>query len=382
MTVSYSPECLEVLGALSERRNVLISGPPASGKSRLLAEVALAFEAKSSAPTPSSGPVLVPGAAVPIPATPAAFSVGPELQKVLPSVARSDRRVFRTVFHQNSKYREFVTGLSPSLSTVGAFEVTNGILYRASEHAKTAKGASLLIIDEINRGPAVQVFGGAIVAIEPEKRLGADGGAQYGTQYFELLDPASGEMIEYAFPHHLYILGAMNQADVSVEPLDVAFLRRWAPYALGPNEAVLRAYFGLTPNARALPNAPKNVQDVYEAVVQAWAKINGRIALGRASEFQIGHGVVMAPSGTAPSELGEALALVTRSWNAIRAHLDEVFFGDMRGLAVALNATAQSAEHPYTLQETFFGDEPKQQLSGPASVNRNNVYAVLTAVAE
>jgi 5-methylcytosine-specific restriction protein B len=308
--------------------------------------------------------------------------MNPELQKVLPSAGRIDRKVFRTVFHQNSKYREFLTGLSPSLSKVGAFEVTKGILYRASEHARTTTGASLLIIDEINRGPAVQVFGGAIVAIEPEKRLGADGSAQYGTQYFELLDPASGEMIEYAFPHHLYILGAMNQADVSVEPLDVAFLRRWTPYALGPDEAALRTYFGLTPEARPVPNSPTNAQDVYEAVVQAWVKVNGRIALGRAREFQIGHGVVMAPSGTAPSDLQEALALVTRSWNSIRAHLDEVFFGDMRGLAVALNATGQSAQHPYNLQEVFFGDEPKQQLTGPSCVTPDNVFAVLAAVAE
>ncbi|MEP2828219.1 MULTISPECIES: AAA family ATPase [Alphaproteobacteria] len=382
MTVNFSSECLEVLRALSERRNVLISGPPASGKSRLLAEVALAFEAKFAAPTPSSGPVLVPGAAVPIPDTPPTSSIDPELQKALPSGTRSDRKVFRTVFHQNSKYREFLTGLAPSLSKPGAFEVTNGILFRASEHAKTAKGVSLLIIDEINRGPAVQVFGGAIVAIEPEKRLGADGSAQYGTQYFELLDPTSGQMIEYAFPHHLYILGAMNQADVSVEPLDVAFLRRWAPYSLGPDEAVLRTYFGLTPQTQPMPSSPVNAQDVYEAVVQAWAKVNGRIALGRVREFQIGHGIVMAPSGTAPTDLHEALALATRSWNAIRAHLDEVFFGDMRGLAVALNATGQTAQHPYNLQEVFFGDEPKQQLTGPAYVTPDNVFAILAAVAE
>lgn len=250
------------------------------------------------------------------------------------------------------------------------------------EHARTTTGASLLIIDEINRGPAVQVFGGAIVAIEPEKRLGTDGSPQHGTQYFELLDPASGEMIEYAFPHHLYILAALNQADVSVEPLDVAFLRRWTAYPLGPDEAVLRTYFGLSPEARLVPNSPANAQDVYEAVVQAWAKVNDRIALGRAREFQIGHGVVMGPSGTAPSDLEGALALVVRSWSAIRTHLDEVFFGDMRGLAVALNAAGQSAKHPYSLQEVFFGDEPKQQLAGPARVTADNVFAVLAAVAE
>jgi 5-methylcytosine-specific restriction protein B len=378
---AFSPECLEVLSALTERRNVLISGPPAAGKSRLLNEVAKAFEAKFGAPSPAKAPVLDPGASVPIPAKPPAPALDAALQSVLPSPGRTDRKVFRTVFHQNSKYREFLTGLAPSIKQVGGFGITQGILYRASEHARSATGASLLIIDEINRGPAVQVFGGAIVAIEAEKRLGPDGSAQEATQYFELLDPASGAMVEYAFPHHLYILGAMNQADVSVEPLDVAFLRRWAPYALQPSEPILRSYFGLPAKPQALPPAPASAGDVYEALVQAWAKINAGIALGRAPEFQVGHGAVMTPAGTAPAALDDALALAARSWNIVRAHLDEVFFGDMRGLAVVLNATGQVASHPYLLEDAFFGDEPKQSLKGPTVVVPANVYAILSAVA-
>jgi 5-methylcytosine-specific restriction protein B len=380
MTAGFSNECIEVLRALAERRNVLISGPPASGKSRLLTEVARAFVPDNRAPPASSAPVLRPESPVPIPAGPAT-NIDPELRNVLPSPGHADRKVFRTVFHQNSKYREFMTGLAPSLKQIGGFEVTTGTLYRASEHARRPQGASLLIIDEINRGPAVQVFGGAIVAIEPEKRLAPDGSSQQATQYFELLDPASGALVEYAFPHHLYILAAMNQADVSVEPLDVAFLRRWAPYTLSPNETVLRNYFGLPAHSQALPVNPGSAKDVYEALVQAWAKINARIALGRSREFQIGHGAVMTPSGTAPTDLDQALVLAVLSWNVVRAHLNEVFFGDLRGLAVALNATGQTAQHPYHLQEMFFGDEPKQELCGPEFVSPGQIYKILSAVA-
>lgn len=378
---AFSPECLEVLSALTERRNVLISGPPAAGKSRLLNEVAKAFEAKFTTSMPTKAPVLDPSASVPIPAKAPTPALDPTLQSALPSPGRTDRKVFRTVFHQNSKYRDFLTGLTPSLKQVGGFEIAQGILYRASEHARSATGASLLIIDEINRGPAVQVFGGAIVAIEGEKRLGPDGSLQEATQYFELLDPASGTMVEYAFPHHLYILGAMNQADVSVEPLDVAFLRRWAPYALQPSEPILRAYFGLPAKPQPLPSTPSSAMDVYEALVQAWAKVNAGIALGRTLEFQVGHGAVMTPAGTAPASLDDALALAARSWNIVRAHLDEVFFGDIRGLAVVLSATGQVANHPYLLEDAFFGDEPKQYLKGPARSVPANVYAILSAVA-
>lgn len=89
----------------------------------------------------------------------------------------------------------------------------------------------------------------------------------------------------------------------------------------------------------------------------------------------------MTPAGTAPAGLDDALALAARSWNIVRAHLDEVFFGDMRGLAVVLNATGQVASHPYLLEDAFFGDEPKQSLRGPTAVVPANVYAVLSAVA-
>ncbi|MFW8194369.1 ATPase, partial [Klebsiella pneumoniae] len=84
-----------------------------------------------------------------------------------------------------------------------------------------------------------------------------DGAPRTETQFFEILDPISGNVIEYALPHDLYILAAMNQADASVEPLDVAFLRRWEPLRLEPDESILRAYYGLgTKNIDALPDLP------------------------------------------------------------------------------------------------------------------------------
>src|SRR5712664_3923723 len=99
----FSSEAIAILGLLKNRHNVLISGPPATGKSRLLNEVARAFA--DSAP---KGPVHVPGASIAIPKTP---PITAPLNVVLPSGERTNRKVFRTVFHQNSKYRDFVTGL-------------------------------------------------------------------------------------------------------------------------------------------------------------------------------------------------------------------------------------------------------------------------------
>lgn len=120
----------------------------------------------------------------------------------------------------------------PVLGATGGYCVNAGILYRANEFAKQENSAALLIIDEINRGPAIEVFGGSIVAIESDKRLNEDNTPNVATQFFEIINPVDGQMMEYAFSPNLYILAAMNQADASVAPLDVAFMRRWQSYSL------------------------------------------------------------------------------------------------------------------------------------------------------
>ena len=111
---------------------------------------------------------------------------------------------------------------------------------------------------------------------------------------------ADGQLIPYAIPEDLYVLAAMNQADASVEPLDVAFLRRWDSFVLEPDEAILRLRFGLDGSkalAGALPDTPNDPKQILEASVRAWKKINRRISLGRGPEFQVGHGVLMQGFG-------------------------------------------------------------------------------------
>ncbi|NHO43196.1 AAA domain-containing protein [Acetobacter fabarum] len=375
-----SEDSKQALKLLARSRNVLVSGPPGTGKSKLLAEVALAFETAFGL-TPAGGPPQHnPVGGIPIP--PAAGGT----VKDIPAPTKMDRRVFRTVFHQNSKYRDFVSGITPAVNkTAGGpdFTIVRGTLYRASEHAKTPNGAALLIIDEINRGPAVQVFGGAIVAIESDKRLSPDGAKRAETQFFEMLDPNTGDVIEYALPHDLYILAAMNQADASVEPLDVAFLRRWEPMRLEPDEAVLRTFYGLgAKGASPLPEVPATVNDAFEASVRALVTVNAQIALGRGPEFQIGHGVLM--SDVKPQTLGltNALGTLCVGWAKVRAHVEEVFFGDTRGIAAALNALDGPACNPFKLTETTFADDLRFRLEGPTNFSEDNIYAALRAFAQ
>ena len=366
-------EAGDVLALLAERRNVLLAGPPGTGKSRLLGEVAALFGSQIE----ESSPKYRAGASVPIPAVNRAGLPGAIGQA-------ANRQVFRSVLHQSSNYREFLTGMMPDAregATPGKFRITEGVLYKASEHARCAGHAALVIIDEINRGPAVQVFGGSIVAMEGDKRLGPGGERMSSTQYFELLNPRTGDLIEYAFPESLYLLAAMNQADVSVEPLDVAFLRRWAPVALEPSSAVLRKHFGIDGgDAGDLPESPSSKEHALHAAVGAFEAANKRIALGRGAEFRIGHGMLMVPGGM-PSDLEGVLRKLASAWALLKRHIDEVFFGDVRGAAIVLNAGLGIEGNPYVLKETSFGDSPKAEIEGPLTIDPGEIYGLMRALA-
>lgn len=386
MAVESSPHREVVLEMLAQSRNVLISGPPGTGKSRLLAEVALAFERGIPARTDSSPPRHDLSALVPIPAR--VVVAGQAEGNVVPSPTKPSRRVFRTAFHQASKNRDFITGILPSVnvaSAVATFRVVEGTLYRASEHAKRSDGAALLIIDEINRGPAVEIFGGSIVGIESSKRLLSDGTQGAETQFFEIIDPSTGNMVEYALPSDLYILAAMNQADASVEPLDVAFLRRWAPFRLAPNYAALRHYYGLPAgqeSASPLPEEPSSIADLLEASVRALDSINRKISLGRGGEFQIGHGILMRDNTFPSNSMTESKKALCSGWERIRAHVDEVFFGDVRGSAAVLNALDGPDFNPFRLVEKTFADELRFMVDGPSAFTHENIYSALRAFAE
>lgn len=102
-------DCKQALKLLARSRNVLVSGAPGTGKSKLLAEVALAFETAFGLAPAGGAPKLNPMGGIPIP--PAAGAV-----KDIPAPTKMDRKVFRTVFHQNSKYRDFVSGITPAVN--------------------------------------------------------------------------------------------------------------------------------------------------------------------------------------------------------------------------------------------------------------------------
>lgn len=361
------PDVRAVLQALATRKNVIISGPPGTGKSRLLNQVRDLFEWHDSKMGAD------PDGDIPLP------EERGEIPNWFPSAhCTADRQTFATVFDQNTKYRDFMRGLVPKVGVAGVFEVTKGTLYRASIHALEEGNAALVIVDEINRGPAVAAFGSALVGLEADKRLGPIGERLPTTQQFELLGDG-GELDTFALPADLYVLAAMNEADTSVEPLDVAFLRRFAPYRLEPQPAVLREHFHLPANAGELKSEPGVPEDFYEALAQAWNALNQQVLLARGAAYQLGHGALMhrpAPNGS----LKAAQDYASEAWATLRAHLDEVFFGDTRAMIDVLRVEDEAS--PYDLEEDTFAGQSVNRIIGPLRPNATELYKLLSIIAK
>lgn len=363
-----SNEALAVLAALKERGNVLLTGAPSCGKTHLMQEVIQAF---MQTPALTAAPPRAVSSRIPLPP-----QAQPD-QQGMPSPLRSDRQVFTIAFSANTKPRHFTSALVPSVDATGGagFKVAKGVLVQANA-AAVGGAASLLVIDELNRGPAVSLFGDAIVSIEPDKRLGDDDRPTAHSWPMQVLND-QGQSEPQHLSRHLYILAAMNEADASIEPIDVAFLRRFRRIPVLPRPEVARAALGAVGAASTLPGTPTAPGEVAEAAIRAWAKVNERISIGRAAEYQLGHGVFLSPPQP-PQDVEAALQRAVGWWEQIYTHVREVFFGDAVGLGIAINAG--DAATGYRLEDVPYGLDQKERIIEP-TVNAQTIYALLNRVA-
>lgn len=357
----------EVASQLIAHKNVLLMGPPASGKSTLMNKVAEYFTAKGE---PDYVPKHFPDDPVPI-RNGSAGNGNPFLKN-------KKCRVFRTTFHQNYKNRDFISGIIPSFNGTNLYDVVPGILYEANEYAKQSNCIALLIIDEINRGPAVEIFGGSLVAIEPDKRLSENGEVLPTTQFFSIISPVAetkGKMIEYALSPNLYILAAMNQADTSIASLDVAFLRRWFSVRVEPDYDLLYRTFGIDRDGN-LPDVPQDPKDVYRAAFMALEKLNELVTAGIGAEYQIGHGVLYGMPRN-PRDIAEASVAVFDVWNTMFSQLEELFFKQTSDLAFVLNSSSDSS--PFHLETKDFNGRQVFVLESD-QVSPENIYDVFRSI--
>ena len=171
-----------ILGALRQKKNLILQGPPGTGKTFMARRLAWCL------------------------------------------IGRKDSSPIEMVqFHQSYAYEDFVQGYRPT--ETGGFTLQNGVFYEFCQKAKADSDTPyVFIIDEINRGNMSRIFGELLMLIEADKRK-----KEYAAS---LTYSKHGE--RFFVPSNVYVLGMMNTADRSLAVVDYALRRRFAFEDLRP----------------------------------------------------------------------------------------------------------------------------------------------------
>jgi len=265
-------EIEELVDLLEEKRQIVLEGPPGSGKTWVADKLAR-------------------------------YLTGNPLD------GDTDERVELVQFHQSYGYEDFVQGIRPVTDEEGAlrYRVLPGIFARLCTLAKSNPTKRfVLVIDEINRGNISRIFGELLLLLEyRNQRVRLPFGSGDGT---------SGEAF-LSIPDNLFIIGTMNSTDRSLALIDYALRRRFFFYRLMPvvdgRASVLERWLAqhLTASADR------------DRVLRLFVALNERIQTLLPPDYQVGHSYFMS------EHIGTEAGL-DRVWRrAVTPLLEEYFHG-------------------------------------------------------
>lgn len=271
----------EVIGALQRFRNVILEGPPGTGKTFVVEGLAALW------PTATGRPLRGDGSGA-----------------------------YAITLHPSTSYEDFVEGLRYEQRT-GNFQLRNGFMTRVVVEAEANPDADfLLLLDEVNRANVPKVLGDLLLTLEPSKRTHWDGSAWAGGVSVTL--PYSGRL--FSVPDNVYVLGTMNTSDRSIAPLDAALRRRFAFVRVRPLRAAALS-------SELTASRGPSVASLAATSIQRLDELNAHVlrpVLG--PDGELGHSYLfdLAPSALADPELRTVLQKAAANarkvfWTEVRA---------------------------------------------------------------
>jgi len=157
------------------------------------------------------------------------------VDEFITSFGISDNEIFRTTFHPEYTYGDFVGQLLPTVKSLADgtsninYEFSKGVFTRALEKAyEDTSKMIFLVIEELSRGDCAAIFGDIFQLLDRETQGINKGYSKYFINNEIIAKDIlaiSGDKIK--LPPNFNILGTVNTSDQNVYVMDTAFKRRF-----------------------------------------------------------------------------------------------------------------------------------------------------------